>query len=331
MNTEELNRGEIYVSEESVSHIPPDPNEQEPDVKPEEGKKSEEEKPEKEKPEKEPEVSEKEPKEPEGEPEKKPEEVKPERKKAELPKGVQKRINKLTARNYGLKKQLKEAEKQIAELSNIKGEKELIEEIAEHSKTKPVKAEFESYEDYVEAKSKWDIREALLDERKKEKAKEPEKKEDPDEEHEEIFKAGREAYEDFEEIVRNPKLELSETMFLAALESDSTHEILYHLGKNPEESARIFALSPVQQAREIGKLEMALAKEEPPTQEEKEPEKVVDLSEQRKPEEPKKTTEAPPPIESVHGKSVTKKDPGKMSNEEYREHRGRDRRGWKKG
>jgi len=323
--------GETFVSEESVSYLPPDPNEMESveETKPE-AESGDEETSEEKKPDEKPEEELGDEGEKTKEEEPKSEEPEQQAKKAELPKGVQKRINKLTARNYGLKKELAEAQKQIAELQGVKGEKELVEEIVEHSKSKPDKADFESYEDYMEAKSKWDIKEALLDERKKKDTKKTEEEKDPGEEQEEIFKAGREAYEDFEEIVRNPKLELSETMFLAALESDLSHEILYHLGSNPDVSSKIYALSPIQQAREIGKLETMLVKEESQSSTDEKPAKVKDISEQRKPEQTKKTTKAPPPIEAVHGRSVMQKDPDKMSNEEYREYRGYDRRGWKK-
>lgn len=307
--------GEIFVNEDSVSYEPPDPNTLIPETEPKDEKKEE----------KKPEEKAEEQK-PEGE---KPEEPEQPEKKAELPRGVQKRINKLTARNYGLKKELAERERQITELKAIADEKKLSDQIAEHTKKKPDKGEFDSYEDYIEAKSKWDVRSELL-EQQKDKAEKPEEKktEDRNEVVEEIFKAGSEAYEDFEEIVRKPDLKLSESMFLAALESDFAHEILYYLGTNPQEASKIYDLTPLQQAREIGKLETRITKEQPAVEEKEQ--KPLDVSEERKPEEIKKTTKAPPPIESVHGKSVLRKNPEKMTNEEYREHRGFDRRAWKK-
>ena len=335
--------GEISIAEQSVSYEPSDSEVG--DVKQEEllEKKSEE-------PEKKPEEEK-----PKEEPEKKPEEEKtetkpegePDEKKPELPKGALKRINKLTARNYGLKKELAERDKKIAELEVTAGGKKIIEEIAEHNEKNPAKGDFESYEDYTDARTKWLAKsESLKLEKTKIEGKESgkserEKQADADNQFnevlEDVFKAGRDVHEDFEELVQDQNLKLTETMVLATLESDAGHEILYHLATNQEQSAKIAAMTPLQQAREIGKLETKIVKEEKKPDGEKnkgeQEEKVLDLSEQRKPpiteDETKNSTKAPAPIESVHGKSVTKKDPEKMSNEEYRNDRGYNKKGQK--
>jgi len=43
------------------------------------------------------------------------------------------------------------------------------------------------------------------------------------------------------------------------LEGDAPHDVAYHLGKNPDVNARILSMSPVQAARELGKIEASLA------------------------------------------------------------------------
>lgn len=50
----------------------------------------------------------------------------------------------------------------------------------------------------------------------------------------------------------------------ALLESDKAPAVLAHLGQNKQEAARILSLTPMQQAREIGRIEAQLATPKPP-------------------------------------------------------------------
>jgi HAMP domain-containing protein len=68
---------------------------------------------------------------------------------------------------------------------------------------------------------------------------------------------------DFDTVALNPRLPVTVTMAQAIHESDLGPEVLYHLGSNPQEAARISALSVARQAAEIGRIEAALTK--PPT------------------------------------------------------------------
>lgn len=70
---------------------------------------------------------------------------------------------------------------------------------------------------------------------------------------------GRTKYEDFEDVTENPEVMLTPAMVQAILESDTGHELAYHLGKNPDEADRIASLSPTAAIREMGKLEAKLA------------------------------------------------------------------------
>lgn len=66
---------------------------------------------------------------------------------------------------------------------------------------------------------------------------------------------GIEAHQDFDTVVQNPQLQISTTMVGTAVNGDIGDEVIYHLGKNLEEAARIAALDEVAQQREILKLE----------------------------------------------------------------------------
>lgn len=73
----------------------------------------------------------------------------------------------------------------------------------------------------------------------------------------------REKYDDFEQVALNPRLPISMPMAATIRESEIGPEILYHLGQNPAEAKRISQLSPLSQAKEIGKLETKLASNPP--------------------------------------------------------------------
>ena len=92
----------------------------------------------------------------------------------------------------------------------------------------------------------------------------------------------REKYDDFEQVAYNPQLPVTDVMAQAIQASDIGPDVLYHLGANPKEADRIARLSPILQAREIGKLEASLAAS-PPV---------------------KKTTNAPAPIAPVTARTT---------------------------
>jgi hypothetical protein len=96
--------------------------------------------------------------------------------------------------------------------------------------------------------------------------------------------AARERYADFDQVARNPTLPVTNDMAQVIMSADNGPDILYHLGSHPAEARRIANLSPLLQAREIGRLETRLAST-PPT--------------------PKRTTSAPAPISPVTTKTAT--------------------------
>lgn len=93
----------------------------------------------------------------------------------------------------------------------------------------------------------------------------------------------RERYDDFEQVVYNRNLPITDVMAQTIQASDIGPDVAYYLGSNPKEADRIARLSPFLQAKEIGKIEAKLA-DNPPV---------------------KRTTNAPPPIKPVTAKSVS--------------------------
>ena len=74
-----------------------------------------------------------------------------------------------------------------------------------------------------------------------------------------LEEAARDKYDDFEQVAYNESLPVTEVMAQSIQASDVGPDVLYWLGSNPKEAARIARLSAILQAKEIGKIEASLA------------------------------------------------------------------------
>lgn len=124
----------------------------------------------------------------------------------------------------------------------------------------PQRDQFESYEDYLEARAEWKVEEKLR-EREARVAKEREAEqakaytERIEANWNERLESARQRYRDFDEVVlSNDELPVTPAMGEAIKASDVGADVAYHLGKHPKEAARIAALDPVSQIFEMGKL-----------------------------------------------------------------------------
>ncbi len=104
-----------------------------------------------------------------------------------------------------------------------------------------------------------------------------------------------EAHPDFAEIAESDTLQVPMTMVPALMMADNGPEVLYHLGKHPEEATRIAALNPLQAAIEVGKISAALVQASRATP----------------------TRLAPPPKPVGARNDAGAKDPNEMTTEEY--------------
>ena len=71
----------------------------------------------------------------------------------------------------------------------------------------------------------------------------------------------RAKYDDFEQVAYNPKLRVTDAMAETIKASEIGPDLAYWLGSNPKEADRISRLSPLMQAREIGKIDAKLSAE----------------------------------------------------------------------
>jgi hypothetical protein len=151
---------------------------------------------------------------------------------------------------------------------------------------KPNPEAFKSTEDYLEALTDWKVDQRVKAER--EASAKAQREHSTRQATEEVVNAhrdredvAREKYDDFDTVVYNPQLSITTAMAETIQESDNGPELAYFLGKNPKEAARIAALSPFLQAKELGRLESKLTAAPPAT----------------------KTSSAPEPINPVKGKT----------------------------
>jgi hypothetical protein len=136
--------------------------------------------------------------------------------------------------------------------------------------------QFESPEAYAEALAYQKAEELLA---KREAAKQQSQVLESYQEREE---AARDKYDDFEQVAYNPKLPITNVMAETIQSSDIGPDLAYYLGSNPKDAERISRMTPLAQAKEIGKIEAKLAAD-PPI---------------------RKTTSAPAPISPVTARSV---------------------------
>ena len=136
-----------------------------------------------------------------------------------------------------------------------KWERERVQPVVQQAPVTP--EQFASNEDYVEA---------LADQRAEQKIAEREQRKQQAEiletyhdKEEEV----RAKYEDFEQVAYNPNLPITTVMAQSIQASDNGPEVAYHLGANPREAERISRLSPIMQAKEIGKIEAQLTANPP--------------------------------------------------------------------
>lgn len=179
--------------------------------------------------------------------------------------GFQKRIDELTRQREEERRE-KERLFSLLEKQLEKGESKKAD--APAANAEPKRDDYESYEDYIEARAEWKAErkaeeriEARL--RERDERQEKERKEHAEAEAakawDERLTSTRSKYADFDDVVTQD-VPVSTTVARAIHQSETGPEIMYVLGKNPAEATRISRLPAAQQLIELGQL---LAKNAP--------------------------------------------------------------------
>jgi len=117
--------------------------------------------------------------------------------------------------------------------------------------------QFESPEAYAEALAYQKAEELIA---KREAAKQQSAVLESYQEREEV---ARDKYDDFQQVAYNPNLPITNVMAETIQSSDIGPELAYYLGSNPKEADRISRMTPLSQAKEIGRIEAKLAADPP--------------------------------------------------------------------
>jgi hypothetical protein len=177
--------------------------------------------------------------------------------KPAVPAGVQKRIDQITRQRHEAERQVQELREQLAAVPTNQP--------AQASTAKPKLEDFD-YDDaqYIDALTDWKVSNAL-DSRQKQAAERQQQEtsrqtaQDFESKREQVIAAGIAEYPDFEaKTLYNAELVITQEMAELLTGSDAGRDVMYYLGNNPVESKRIAHLSPLQQAREMGKIEAGL-------------------------------------------------------------------------
>ena len=238
----------------------------------------------------------------EKEKEKKPEDEELSEDKVEAIDAVQKRFNEITK-----KRRVAERERDYEQTKRKELEAELQKlKAAIPPEGKPSRDDYDTDLEFFEALTDWKVEQKLKVSREVEDktSRDVEEKQSVTEAYEEldsIMERGREKYKDFNTLVLDDKLVISQDMTEVILLSDMAEDLMYYFGSNPDESAKLAKESPLKAAREIGKIEAKLAAPKPAP-----------------PEIRKKTTNAPAPIVPIRTTGVVDRDPSQMTAKEYR-------------
>lgn len=172
----------------------------------------------------------------------------------EYGKRVQARIDKLTKQRH---EALREAEQLREENRKLKSER-TVEPPADDPR--PNFDDYDSVQQFQQDYDSWARRQA-----KREGEAEPQSETGPSSDEqaaldkiENAAVSASNKYPDFDQVVRDPNLPLTQEMLVAAADTDSVADVLYHLGKNPQEAQRLSQMSGTSLVREMGRLEARL-------------------------------------------------------------------------
>ncbi len=226
--------------------------------------------------------------------------------------GFQKRIDKLNRKLTDQGQELEYWRQQVLRGANQPGATQeqqptQKDQPATQQAGKPKPEDFEDHDTYVDALTDW-----KLDQKLKErdgKTREAELRTEQQKQvttFQERVNQARTQYEDFDEVMEDAEdVPLSAAVQEVLLNSEQGAELMYTLAKDKAELLRICKLSPIQAAKELGKIEAKLTKQ-------------AETSE--KPAAQAKTTQAPKPIAPVGTKSsgAATKSPDEMSYQEFK-------------
>ena len=155
-----------------------------------------------------------------------------------------------------LERERKAAEDARAEAAYLRGQLEALKPQTQpvaSADGEPTQDQFDDYDSYLRALTRWEVKQELKQETERSKAQSVE---NAWKEKETLAKS---RFADYDEVADLRQLSPTPAMAQTILELELGTEVLYWLGKHPQENARIKTLSPMAQAVALGKIESQLA------------------------------------------------------------------------
>lgn len=217
-------------------------------------------------------------------------------KEPEIPKGVQRRIDRAVRQKYEAEARVKLLEERL----NAFEQRQVAPTPSKSDDSAPTIDKFDNFDDYVAAKAEYIAKkqiESTLTEREKRQVAEREetaRKQTVESWSKRVAQATAEM-PDFEDVLSSSDVPMTSVMQDAIMESDIGPKLAYYLASNPDEASKISQLSPIRAIAALGRLEERLENQKPAV----------------------KATSAPPPVQPVGTRAVVKKDPAKMTDAEY--------------
>lgn len=166
-----------------------------------------------------------------------------------------------------------------------------------HSEARPRQEEFKTYEEFVAAVAKWEVRQEIAaDTRKRQQEATQRQTEDMKRSFNSRCSEASSRYEDFEGVAFDPSVPLTRDVARAIMTSEKGPDLAYYLGSHPDEARAIASMGdPLHRAMALGRIEAKLVAPKP-----------------------KKATAAPAPVKPVRSADKSSKNPDDMSPEEWR-------------
>lgn len=220
-------------------------------------------------------------------------------KEPEIPKGVQKRIDRAVRQKYEAEARAKMLEERLSTLEQRQYQPPPQRQPADDGE--PTIDKFDNFDQYVAAKAAWiaerKINETLTARERAQMAEREaaERAKTADSWNKRIAQATAEM-PDFEDVIASSDVPMTAAMQQAIMESDVGPRLAYHLANNPDEAYRIAQMSPTSAIRALGRIEAQLESGKTTT---------------------KTVSSAPEPVKTVGGRATAKVDPDKLSPEEW--------------
>lgn len=219
--------------------------------------------------------------------------------------GFQKRIDKLTRRNYELEEMLernsRHLEDVLGRIEQLRGTQPGTQQPVATAPEKPTVEKFKTYEEYMEALADWkaDQRFQSYQRQQQEQAQlaaqqsEQQRLQQVFNNYNRAANVARETYDDFDETVNRSDIEIPQSVQLAVFETPNGPDIAYYLGKHPELCQELMQMSDVQAVMEVSRISDGLMQK---------PEEGQDKANgngQQPP--PRRQSAAPAPIKPIGG------------------------------